>query len=88
MAEVSVFPKPEVRKARALYVEARLHSDAHDLEKRKRIRELIDTVAETEAQPTYVIVNKETGSTISKYDGAPILKGQDLEFIEFLRSSR
>ena len=88
MAEVSVFPKPEVRKARSLYVEARLHSDAHDLEKRERIAELIETVAKTEAQPTYVVVDTKTEAEVSRYNGAPILAGDDAVFVEFLESSR
>lgn len=88
MAEVSVFPKVDVVKARALYVEARLHSDAYDEEHRKQITEMIESVAKTRAQPTYVVVDVSSESEVSRYGGAPILKGQDLDFIEFLETSR
>jgi len=71
-----------------MYVEARLHSDAHDLEKRKRIAELIETVAKTEAQPTYVVIDTSDESEVARYNGAPILQGDDEVFVEFLQTSR
>ncbi len=90
MAEVSVFPKPEVAKARALYVEARLHSDAYDLEQRAQIAEMIETVAKTRAQPTYVIIDTETENEVARYKGAPLPPTDpDAEiFVEFLETSR
>ncbi len=86
--EISVFPRPAVAGELKHFIEARLHSDAHDLTLRARIAELIPTIAGGFGQPVYVALDPVTGSELGRYEGAA-LTPQDIEqFVEFLRAAR
>ena len=80
--EVSVFPKYNVRDLKSQFVEARLHSDAHDPVLRERIAELIETLAESTAQPIYISVDPRTEQEMARFSGATITNWQP--FVTFL----
>ena len=82
--EVSVFPEPAVAAAKREYVEARLHSDAHDPVLLERVTELIETVARTPAQPTYVIVEPTSEIELGRWNGA--IRSNE-EFVDFLQDA-
>lgn len=83
-----VFPQPAVAGELQHFIEARLHSDAHDSKLRERIAELIPTVAGGFGQPIYVALDPRTGKELGRYEGAA-LNGADIEaFVEFLRRAR
>ncbi len=80
--EVSIFPKPEVRALKQRWVEARLHSDAHDLELRERIAGLVDTLAGSPAQPIYVAVDPSSEEELGRFQGGTIKDWSP--FVEFM----
>lgn len=80
--EVSVFPDYKVRDLKAGFVEARLHSDAHDLALRERIAELIESLAESTAQPIYISVDPRNEQEMARFSGATISNPQP--FAHFL----
>ena len=83
--EVSIFPRSDVREVKQHFVEARLHNDAENPEFRQRIAGLIDEVAKTKAQPTYVVMDPWAETEVNRWGGAPLLPGQDEQFIGFLQ---
>ena len=82
--EVSIFDIQSVRDQKSKFVEARLHSDTLDLELRKRIAGLIETVAKSTAQPIYVAMNPKTEVELGRFNGASI--GDETVFVEFLKT--
>lgn len=80
--EVSIFPLPNVRAEKEKFVEARLHADADNLELRKRIAGLVETVARTTAQPTYVALDPQTEVELGRFNGSSL--GSEEPFVEFL----
>lgn len=85
--EYNVFPQPAVAgELEPYFVEARLHSDAHDPVQRKRIATLIEEVAQSSAQPIYVVIDPTTGRELGRRAGATL---KDISpFIEFLQQAR
>lgn len=80
--EDSIFPRADVRDLKVKFIEARLHNDAHDETLRARIAELIDTVAGTIAQPTYVTLNPATEAELARFNGKELSKGEFASFLE------
>ena len=80
--EVSIFPRPNVRAEKSKFVEARLHADTKDSVLRARIAELVDSVAKTTAQPTYVALNPTSELEIGRFNGSS-LKGE-APYVQFL----
>lgn len=62
---------PDIVRLKKNFIEARLNSDARDPVLRKRIAELIETVAETPAQPTYVTMDPDTEKVTGRFRGPP-----------------
>lgn len=82
--EEYIFPRADVREQKVKFIEARLHADATDHSRRPRIAELIEEIAGTIAQPTYVTLDPESQRELARFNGKEINKG---EFTEFLRLS-
>lgn len=85
--EVSIFSREDIRAQKSKFVEARLHSDTKDKLLNKRIAELVETVAKTSAQPTYVTVDPASEKEFGRYTRAALTEGDVVEFIEFLKWS-
>ena len=81
--EVSIFPLQSVRAEKSKFIEARLHADTTDPELHARIAGLIETVAKTSAQPTYVAMKPSTEIELGRYNGAALSDAGP--FIEFLQ---
>lgn len=62
-----------------------MHSDAHDPVLRERVTELIETVARTPAQPTYVLVEPATEVELGRWRG-PVKSNE--EFVDFLQDAK
>ena len=78
--EVSIFPDYTIRDLKSGFVEARLHSDAHDRSHRERIAGLVETLAESTAQPIYVSVDPRTENEMARFSGATIGNPEPFRF--------
>lgn len=83
-----IFPRPAVAGELAYFIEARLHSDAHDPELRERIQGLITSVAHGIGQPIYVALDPHTGAELGRYEGAALTPNDTRDFIAFLQGAR
>lgn len=84
--EQFVFPRPAVAGELKHFVEARLHSDTLDPKLKTRIKELIDDLARSIAQPIYVALDPVTGRELARLEGAPLDSVN--KFVEFLAKAR
>lgn len=83
-----IFPRPAVAGELDHFIEARLHSDAHDEVLRARIAELIPTLAKGFGQPTYVALDPRTGAELGRYAGAALTPSDTESFVQFLKDAR
>jgi len=83
-----VFPRPAVAGELQHFIEARLHSDAHDEKLRARIAELIPTIAGGYGQPIYVALDPATGRELGRYENAAVTSEDIRDFVAFLKSAR
>jgi len=88
MMEDSIFPRSAVADELQHFIEARLHSDADDPVLRAQIAELIETVAGTIGQPTYVALDPRDGRELGRYLGAAVTEEHVREFIQFLKQAQ
>lgn len=86
--EDNIFPRPAVAGELDHFIEARLHSDAHDPVLRERIAALIPTIAQGYGQPIYVALDPATGEELGRYEGAALTREHVAEFLEFLRNAQ
>jgi len=83
MMEEKVFRRPAVAGVLEKFIEARLHSDHPDAEKRKPNVDLQKRLTSSVANPVYVTVNPVTGVKLAIQMGAT----SDEKFIEYLETS-
>jgi hypothetical protein len=85
--EVSIFPRPEIAKALARYVEIRLHTDksysAEVTARSARFQELKVRLTQSEANPIYVILDPARPEVpLGIFPGADLTGRRFLEFLE------
>jgi hypothetical protein len=87
--EESTFPLPAVAGELSHFVEARLHADTKNIVHQARIKELIDTMARTPAQPTFVVIDPSSGKELGRWtDGAALFQADIKAFTKFLQDMR